>query len=89
MSILEDKNMVKFFLFVVSRYALFVSYVAVFLAGLSLWISLPFGIVCLALSLLLGSLSAFLRRRVDPPAVSVPSPDILFSNILSQISKDA
>jgi hypothetical protein len=80
--------MVKFFLFAVSRYSLFLSYVAVFLAGLSLWISLPFGIVCLALSLLLGSLSAFLRRRVDPPAVSVPSPDILFSNILSQISKD-
>lgn len=76
--------MVKFFLFAVSRYALFVSYVAVFLAGLSLWISLPFGIVCLALSLLLGSLSAFLRRRVDPPA---PSPDILFSSILSQMEK--
>lgn len=78
--------MVKFFLFVVSRYALFVSYVAVFLAGLSLWISLPFGIVCLALSLLLGSLSAFLRRRVDPP-VSSPSPDVLFSSILSQMEK--
>lgn len=76
--------MFKFFLFAVSRYALFVSYVAVFLAGLSLWISLPFGIVCLALSLLLGSLSAFLRRRVDSPA---PSPDILFSSILSQMEK--
>ena len=76
--------MVKFFLFAVSRYALFVSYVAVFLAGLSLWISLPFGIVCLALSLLLGSFSAFLRRRVDPPA---PSSDILFSSILSQMEK--
>lgn len=80
--------MVKFFLFALSRYALFVSYFAVFLAGLSLWISLPFGIVCLAFSLLLGSLSAFLRRRVDPP-VSASSPDILFSNILSQFSKDA
>ena len=79
--------MVKFFLFAVSRYSLFVSYVAVFLAGLSLCISLPFGIVCLAFSLLLGSLSAFLRRRVDP-LVSFPSSDILFSNILSQISKD-
>lgn len=76
--------MVKFFLFVVSRYSLFVSYVAVFLAGLSLWISLPFGVVCLSFSLLLGSFSAFLRRRVDSP---VPSPDILFSNILSQMEK--
>lgn len=80
--------MVKFFLFAVSRYALFVSYVAVFLFGLSLWVSLPFGVVCLSASVVLGSLSAFLRRRVDPP-VSSPSPDILFSNILSQISKDS
>lgn len=79
--------MVKFFLFAVSRYALFVSYVAVFLFGLSLWVSLPLGIVCLSAAVVLGSLSAFLRRRVDPP-VSSPSPDILFSNILSQISKD-
>lgn len=79
--------MVKFFLFALSRYALFVSYVAVFLFGLSLWVSLPWGIVCLAVAVVLGSLSAFLRRRVDPPASS-PSPDILFSNILSQISKD-
>ena len=76
--------MVKFLLFSVSRYALFLSYVAVFLAGLSLWISLPYGIVCLAVSVLLGSLSAFLRRHVDPPA---PSPDILFSSILSEMQK--
>ena len=80
--------MVKFFLFAVSRYSLFVSYLAVFLAGLSLWISLPWGIVCLAVSVVLGSLSAFLRRRVDSP-VSSPSPDILFSDILSRISKDS
>lgn len=80
--------MVKFFLFAVSRYALFVSYVAVFLFGLSLWVSLPLGILCLVVAVLLGSLSAFLRRRVDSLASS-PSPDILFSNILSQISKDA
>ena len=33
--------MVKFFLFAVSRYALFVSYVAVFLAGLSLLVLFP------------------------------------------------
>lgn len=79
--------MVKFFLFALSRYALFVSYVAVFLFGLSLWVSFPLGIVCLAVAVVLGSLSAFLRRRVDPPASS-PSSDILFSNILSQISKD-
>lgn len=80
--------MVEFFLFAFSRYALFVSYVAVFLAGLSLWISLPWGIVCLAVAVVLGSLSAFLRRRVDSSS-SVRSPDILFPSILSQISKDA
>ena len=80
--------MVKFFLFALSRYALFVSYFAVFLFGLSLWVSLPLGIFCLSVAVVLGSLSAFLRRRVDPP-VSSPSPDILFSNILSQISKDS
>lgn len=79
--------MVKFFLFAVSRYALFVSYVAVFLFGLSLWVSFPLGVFCLAVAVVLGSLSAFLRRRVDSP-VSSPSPDILFSNILSQLSKD-
>ena len=78
--------MFKFFLFAVSRYALFVSYVAVFLFGLSLWVSLPLGVFCLAVAVVLGSLSAFLRRRVDPP-VSSSSSDILFSNILSQISK--
>lgn len=78
--------MVKFFLFAFSRYALFVSYVAVFLAGLSLLISLPWGIVCLASAVVLGSLSAFLRRRVVPPSSS-PSPDILFSSILSQMEK--
>lgn len=80
--------MFKFFLFAVSRYALFVSYVAVFLFGLSLWVSLPLGVFCLAVAVVLGSLSAFLRRRVDPP-VSSSSSDILFSNILSQISKDS
>ena len=79
--------MVKFFLFAVSRYALFVSYVAVFLFGLSLCVSLPLGVFCLAVAVVLGSLSAFLRRRVDPP-VSSPSPDILFSKFLSQLSKD-
>ena len=79
--------MFKFFLFAVSRYALFVSYVAVFLFGLSLWVSLPLGIFFLAVAVVLGSLSAFLRRRVDPPASS-PSPDILFSNIVSHLSKD-
>lgn len=80
--------MIKFFLFSLSRYSLFVSYFAVFLVGLSLWISLPWGIICLSIAVVLGSLSAFLRRRVDPP-VSSPTPDILFSNILSQLSKDS
>lgn len=51
--------MIQFLLFAVGRYAGFVSHFAAFLAGLSLWVSLPLGIVLLALALLFGSLSAF------------------------------
>lgn len=60
--------MVKFVCFAVSRYCNFFSHLASFLAGLSLLISLPFGLVCLALAIVLGSLSAFLRSRAFPPS---------------------
>lgn len=51
--------MIQFLFFAVGRYAGFVSHLAAFLAGLSLVVSLPLGIVLLAVALLLGSLSAF------------------------------
>lgn len=60
--------MLKFVCFAVSRYSGFVSHLSAFLAGLSLLISLPFGLVCLALAIVLGSLSAFLRARSLPPS---------------------
>ena len=55
--------MIQFLLFSIGRYAGFVSHLAVFLAGLSLWVSLPLGIVLLAVALLLGSFSAFFVNR--------------------------
>lgn len=55
--------MIQFLLFAVGRYASFFSHLAAFLAGLSLLISLPLGIVLLAVALLLGSLSAFFVNR--------------------------
>lgn len=55
--------MIQFLFFAVGRYASFVSHLAAFLAGLSLLISLPLGIVLLAVALLLGSLSAFFVNR--------------------------
>lgn len=58
--------MIDFLLFAVGRYAGFASHVAAFLAGLSLWVSLPWGVVLLAAALLLGSLSAFFVRHSDP-----------------------
>ena len=84
--------MFRFLLFAIGRYAGFFSHLACFLAGVSLIISFWWGVVLLSVSLLLGSLSAFLSRRSSPPASSpAPSPDasILFSNILSQLNKDA
>lgn len=55
--------MMQFLLFAIGRYAGFVSHLAAFLAGLSLWISLPWGIVLLAVAVLLGSLSSFSVSR--------------------------
>lgn len=81
--------MVKFLCFAVSRYSGFVSHLSAFLAGLSLCISLPFGLVCLAIAIVLGSLSAFLRSRASAPPISpASSPADLSSlaDILSQLS---
>ena len=45
--------MIDFLKFAVSRYSGFVSHLAAFMAGLSLLISLPVGIVLLALSVMI------------------------------------
>lgn len=82
--------MVKFVCFAVSRYCYFFSYLASFLAGLSLLISLPFGLVCLALAIVLGSLSAFLRLRVFPPSPpgspSLSDVSDMMADMFSQLS---
>lgn len=64
--------MVKFLCFAVSRYSGFVSHLSAFLAGLSLLVSLPFGLVLLAVSIVFGSLSSFLRRASALPPVPPP-----------------
>lgn len=56
--------MIQFLLFAVGRYASFFSHLASFLAGLSLWVSFPWGVVLLASAVLLGSLSAYLRNII-------------------------
>lgn len=60
--------MLKFVCFAVSRYSGFVSHLSAFLAGLSLLLSLPLGLILLAVSIVFGSLSAFLRVRSLPPS---------------------
>ena len=54
--------MIQFLFFAVGRYAGFVSHLAAFLAGLSLWVSLPLGVVLLSVSVLLGSFAAFFTK---------------------------
>lgn len=54
--------MIQFLLFAVGRYSSFFSHLAAFLAGLSLLVSLPLGIVLLAVSVILGTLSAFISK---------------------------
>lgn len=54
--------MIEFLKFAVSRYSGFVSHLAAFLAGLSLLVSLPVGVVLLAVSIVLGSLSAWTKK---------------------------
>lgn len=56
--------MIQFLLFAVGRYAGFVSHLAAFLAGLSLLVSLPWGVVLLSCAVLLGSLSSFLQKII-------------------------
>lgn len=55
--------MINFILYAVGRYAGFFSHVAAFLAGLSLVLSLSFGLCCLALAVILGSLSSWCSRH--------------------------
>lgn len=68
MLILMEVIMVKFLCFAVSRYSGFVSHLSAFLAGLSLLVSLPLGLILLAVAIVFGSLSAFLRARAFPPS---------------------
>ena len=57
--------MIEFLKFVVSRYSGFVSHLAAFLAGLSLLVSLPVGVVLLSVAVVFGNLSAWYRRTVN------------------------
>lgn len=57
--------MIEFLKFAVSRYSGFVSHLAAFLAGLSLLVSLPVGVVLLAVAVVFGNLSAWFRRTVN------------------------
>lgn len=56
--------MIEFLKFAVSRYSGFVSHLSAFLAGLSLLVSLPVGVVLLAVAVVFGNLSAWYRRTV-------------------------
>lgn len=57
----------QFLLFSVGRYSRFFSCLASFLAGFSLWLSLPWGVILLAVSIVLGSFSAFAVRLLKLP----------------------
>ena len=56
--------MIQFLLFAVGRYSSFFSHLAAFLAGLSLPVSLPWGVVLLSCAVLLGSLSSYLQKII-------------------------
>lgn len=56
--------MIVFLKFAVSRYSGFVSHLAAFFAGLSLVVSLPVGVVLLAVAVVFGTLSAWARTTV-------------------------
>lgn len=56
--------MMRFLLFVVGRYAGFFSHLSAFLAGLALWISLPWGVVLLAAAVLLGSFASYIQKEI-------------------------
>lgn len=55
--------MIDFLKFAVSRYSGFVSHSAAFMAGFSLLISLPVGVVLLALAVVFGNLAAWFKRQ--------------------------
>lgn len=55
--------MINFILYAVGRYAGFFSHVAAFLAGLGFVLPLSFGLCCLALAVILGSLSSWCSRH--------------------------
>ena len=57
--------MIQFLLFAFSRYSNFFSHFSAFLAGFSLLVSLPLGVVLLAVAVVFGNLSAWLRRTVN------------------------
>lgn len=81
--------MVKFVCFAVSRYSGFVSHLSAFLAGLSLLVSLPLGLILLAVAIVFGSLSAFLRARSLPPSSASPTlSDVsdMMADMFSQLS---
>lgn len=90
MLILMEVIMIKFVCFAVSRYSGFVSHLSAFLAGLSLLLSLPLGLILLAVAIVFGSLSAFLRSRFLPlsPPVSPTPADVsdMLSDMFSQLS---
>lgn len=54
--------MIDFLKFAISRYSGFVSHSAAFLAGLSLLLSLPVGVVLLAVSVVFGNLAAWYKK---------------------------
>lgn len=79
--------MVKFLCFAISRYSGFVSHFSAFLAGLSLLVSLPLGLILLAVAIVLGSLSAFLRRASAPPSSpSLSDVSDMMADMFSQLS---
>lgn len=55
--------MIEFFKFALSRYSCFVSHLSAFCAGLSLLLSLPVGIVLLAVAVVFGNLAAWFKRQ--------------------------
>ena len=55
--------MINFILYAVGRYAGFVSHVAAFLAGIGFVLPISFGLCCLALAVILGSLSSWCARH--------------------------
>lgn len=79
--------MVKFFCFAVSRYSGFLSHFSAFLAGLSLLVSLPLGLILLAAAIVFGSLSAFFRRASAPPSSpSLSDVSDMMADMFSQLS---